>query len=259
MSDDVFEEDLFPPTGEGLHVDLGGYEGPLDVLLNLARDQKVDLIQISVLKLADQYLSWIAEARRLNLELAADYLVMASWLAYLKSRLLLPKEEDQEEPTGEEMAAALAFQLRRLEAMREAGTKLLARAQLGRDRMQRGAADNPSLSYRMVFNISLFDLLRAYANSIQRQSGRTMSIEPQKLYSMEMALERLQKALGRIPDWTRLSAYLPTSVMEPLVRRSAVASTFAASLELVREGRLMLRQDTVFGPIYLKDRDDERI
>lgn len=257
MTDNAFEEDLFPVAGEGLHVEVGGYEGPLDVLLSLAREQKVDLIQISVLRLADQYLSWIAEARRLNLELAADYLVMASWLAFLKSRLLLPKEQDEEEPSGEEMAAALAFQLRRLEAMRDAGNALLARAQLGRDRLHRGAADNPSLSYRMVFNISLYELLRAYAASVQKQSGRTMSIEAQKLYSMEMALERLQKALGRIPNWTRLASFLPERIMEPLVQRSAIASTFAASLELAREGRLMLRQDQAFGPLFLKDKGNE--
>lgn len=254
--DELFEEDRTPQPRDGLHVDVGGYEGPLDVLLTLARDQKVDLIQISVLKLANQYLSWIAEARRLNLELAADYLVMASWLAYLKSRLLLPKEKDEEEPSGEEMAAALAFQLRRLEAMREAGARLMARPQLDRERLRRGTVSAPSLVYKQVFDLSLYDLLRAYADSLHRQSGRTMSIEPQQLYSMEMALERLQKSLGRIPEWTTLAKYMPTSLKDPLVRRSAIASTFAAALELVREGKLLVRQDQAFGPIYLKDNRD---
>ena len=237
-------------------VDVDGYEGPLDVLLSLARDQKVDLTQISILQLADQYLAFVAIARQKNLELAADYLVMAAWLAYLKSKLLLPDMGDEEQPSGEEMAAVLAFQLRRLEAVREAGNSLIQRNQLGRDFFARGAPEAFTVTLRAVLDASLHDLMRAYGDMKRRQAPKSMSIEPVKLYTVEKALERIWRMLGETPEWVDLSSFLPDDIVDPLVRRSAIASTFTASLELAREGRLNIRQEGVFGRIFLSANPD---
>jgi segregation and condensation protein A len=239
-----------------LFLDLGAYEGPIDVLLGLAREQKVDLVKISILKLADQYLVFIAEARRLRLELAADYLVMAAWLAYLKSRLLLPEPPADDEPTGEEMAAALAFQLRRLEAMQQAGVRLLARPQLGRDVFKRGAPEGLPVVSRIVWEVSLYDLLKAYGEQRSRAGAQVLEIRAAELYSMEDALERLVGLVGRLPDWQTLSAFLPEGLRGGMLERSAVASTFAASLELARSGRLQLRQDVAFGPIWVRSPEE---
>jgi segregation and condensation protein A len=235
-----------------LVVDLEGYEGPIDVLLTLAREQKVDLTKISILQLADQYLAFIAAARRLRLEIAADYLVMAAWLAYLKSRLLLPEPAPEEEPSGAEMAAALAFQLQRLEAMQLAGLRLMARPQLGREVFARGAPDGLRLVSRIVYDVSLYDLLKAYGDSRRHAGGAVLEIRAAELYSMDEALERLGRILGKVPEWRGLMSFLPHDLRGGLVGRSAVAATFAASLELVRSGRLELRQDMAFGPIYLR-------
>jgi segregation and condensation protein A len=238
-----------------LVVDVEGYEGPLDLLLTLARQQKVDLAKISILELADQYLSFIQRARRLRLEIAADYLVMAAWLAYLKSRLLLPEPEGEGEPTGAELAAALAFQLQRLEAMQQAGEKLMARPRLGQDFFRRGAPEALKIVSRSVYDVSLYDLLKAYGDQRAKQTRDTaLHIAPLELYSMDDALRRLGEMLGHAPDWRTLAAFLPGG-LRGLVYRSAVAATFAASLELVRSGRAELRQDGTFGPIYLKARE----
>jgi segregation and condensation protein A len=222
------------------------------MLLTLAREQKVDLTRISILKLADQYLAYIAAARRLRLEIAADYLVMAAWLAYLKSRLLLPQPQGPDEPTGEEMAAALAEQLRRLEAMQEAGTRLMARPLLGRDVFRRGAPEGLPRIIVPVWEASLYDLLKAYGEGRQRRETAILHIKPPELHSMDEALARLARMLGRIPEWRSLMSFLPPAPGEGLVWRSAIASTFAASLELARSGKLQLRQDSAFGPIYLR-------
>ncbi len=238
-------------------VDLDGYEGPIDVLLMLAREHKLDLTKISILALADQYLAFVAEARRANLELAADYLVMAAWLAYLKSRLLLPELGEEDEPTAAEMAEALAFQLRRLEAMQDAGQKLMARAQLNRDFYRRGAPETFRAFAVPIFEVTLFDLLKAYGDQKRRVEGRTpLLIQPWEIYTVEDALKRLHGLLGSMPDWESLWRYLPEGVMKGLVARSAMASTFAASLELAREGKIKLRQSGPFGPIYLRPAGD---
>lgn len=252
--DEPFElpsERLAPPPTE-LVVDLGGYEGPIDILLALARDQKVDLTRISILQLADQYLAFISEVRLLKIEIAADYLVMAAWLAYLKSRLLLPGPPSADEPTGAELAAALTYQLQRLEAMQRAGAGLMARPQLGRDFFRRGAPEGIPVLQHKVYDLTLFELLRAYGQGRARAETAVLHIQPAELYSMDDALQRLEKYLGHMPEWRTLASFLPHNLRTDLVGRSAVAATFAASLELVREGRLQLRQDNVFGPIYLR-------
>jgi segregation and condensation protein A len=248
----TFEPDASSVEG-ALVLDLDGFEGPIDLLLALAREQKVDLTRISILELADQYLAFIAEVRRVRLELAADYLVMAAWLAYLKSRLLLPNPEpERDEPSGEEMAAALAFQLQRLEAMQDVGVRLFERPLLGRDIFPRGAPERISVIARPAWQASLYDVLAAYADHRRRQRASTLRIEPTQLYSMEDALERLATLLGRMPDWTSLARFLPPELAAGLLGRSALASTFAASLELAKAGRLELRQDGAFAPIYLR-------
>ena len=254
--DDEFEmEDERPASDDDrLFLDLQGFEGPLDLLLALARDQKVDITKISILQLSEQYLAFIARARTLRLELAADYLVMAAWLAYLKSRLLLPRDDSADEPSGAEMAAALTFQLKRLESLREAAGRLMARPQLGRERFVRGAPESTTVVASTVFEVSLFDLLSAYARNRQRTGHSVLRIvEPADLLSVEEARERLKALLGNFPDWTELAAFLPEELRAGLTMRSAVASTLVASLEMARAGDVQIRQDSAFGPILLRD------
>ncbi len=252
------EDDAAPsPLIERLVVDVEGFEGPLDLLLELARDQKVDITRISILALAEQYLEFIQEARKIRLELAADYLVMAAWLAYLKSRLLLPAPEpDGEEPSGEEMAAALRFQLQRLQALRDAGEALVALPQLGRETFARGEPERVRTVETVVYEATLFDLLRAYGRIRRKPGEHNLRIAHLDLYSVEEAVGRLRSMLGEMPSWRALVAFLPTAVnaADPLAARSAVAATFVASLELCKEGRLDLRQDRTFAPIYLRSR-----
>lgn len=242
-----------PASDDGdLHLDLDGYEGPIDVLLNLARDQKVDLKKISILELADQYLDFIARARRLRLEIAADYLVMAAWLAYLKSRLLLPEPPADGEPSGAELAAALAFQLQRLEAMQKAGKELMALPQFGRDFFQRGAPEPVQVIDKPVWQVTLYDLLKAYGSYPGRAKQGLLQIAPMTLFSMDDALHRIGEMLGHVLDWTTLQHFLPPGLQRGLPRRAAVAATFAASLELARTGRIELRQDGLFAPIFMR-------
>lgn len=233
-------------------VDIDGFEGPIDVLLTLARDQKVDISQISIVQLADQYLAFVALTRRKNLELAADYLVMAAWLAYLKSRLLLPDLDAEDEASGEEMALALAFQLKRLESVQEAGVRLMARDRLGRDFFGRGVPEKFKLSHRTVFNITLYDLLKAYGSGSKIKDEGVLHIKPWNLHSVDDALERLYRVVGRLPNWQTLVDFLPNELNGELTYRSAIASTFVASLEMAREGKLKIRQEDCFGPIYLR-------
>ena len=251
-----FEEDTpreHDSGGEALHLDIAGFEGPIDVLLQLAREQKVDLTQIRILDLAEQYLAFVREARRLRLELAADYLVMAAWLAFLKSRLLLPEPESEEaEASGAEMAAALRFQLQRLQAMQDAGEKLLARPRLGVDVFARGEPGEPPVVTRVAYQCSLYDLLRAYADLRTRGQAESLRVDPMDLESVENALGRLRRALGTRPGWRALMEFMPEELATPLQRRSACAATFAASLELCREGEVELRQPQTFGPIYVR-------
>jgi segregation and condensation protein A len=248
-----------PAAGSELVVDLGAYEGPVDVLLSLAREQKVDLTKISILRLADQYLAFIAKARRLRLELAADYLVMAAWLAYLKSRLLLPEPQPEDEPTAAELAAALALRLQRLEAMQQAGQRLMARPQMGREVFARGAPEGLRSITRVIWDVSLYDLLKAYGEGRNRTAAPVLEIRAQELYSMEDALRRLGTMIAGVRDWRSLLSFLPSELRNGgggLLERSAIAATFAASLELVRDGRLQLRQDTMFGPIFVRGAPD---
>ena len=249
---DDFADGPGAPPISAFVVDLDGYEGPIDVLLTLAREHKLDLTGISILALADQYLEFVTEARHRNLELAADYLVMAAWLAYLKSRLLLPDLGDEDEPSGEEMAAALAFQLQRLEAMRNAGQGLMARSRLGTEFFRRGAPETFRALTNPVLEVTLFELLKTYGEQKRRANAQVLHIEAFEIYTVDDALERLKRLLGSTPDWESLWRFLPEGLMEGLVARSAIASTFAASLELAREGKIKLRQSSPYGTIYLK-------
>ena len=243
-----------------LIVNLDGFEGPLDLLLSLARTQKVDLARISILALAEQYLTYVTQARRLRIELAAGYLVMAAWLAYLKSRLLLPDEEpDAEEPSSTEMAAALARRLRRLAAMRDAAATLMDRPQLGQDVFAAGRAEGLPVREEALHESTLHELLRAYAAHRIRREPRRLLIELSAYHAMEDAYRRMSQLLGSTPDWETLARFLPrgTAAESDAMARSGVASTLAASLELAREGRLQIRQLEPFGPIYLRRRREE--
>jgi len=236
-----------------LMVDVDGFEGPLDLLLNLARSQKVDITKISILALAEQYLAFIEEARKTRLELAADYLVMAAWLAYLKSRLLLPPEEDDsDEPTGEELAAHLAFRLQRLEAMRNAAARLMGRDRLGRDVFARGAPEAERLTKTTEYQDNLYDLLKAYAERRQRNSVTRIKIAPRPVWSIHDAREHLERLLGEMEDWGRIDQFLVQYMSQPDMRSSVVASSFSASLELARDGKVELRQDRAFEPIFMR-------
>jgi len=236
---------------EQLVLELDGYEGPIDLLLALAREQKVDLARISILALADQYLAFIARQRSLRLEIAADYLVMAAWLAYLKSRLLLPQPPEDDEPSAAELAAVLERRLRLLEAMQTAGGRLMARSRLGQDVFLRGAPEGLAVVAVPVWELGLYDLLQAYGQS-RRRAAPVLTIEPSAFQSMGDALQRLARYLGHVPDWHELTHFLPQEVRGEVFRRSALAATLAATLELVRDGRVELRQDRAFGPIYLR-------
>ena len=252
---DSFEEDRPDYDADGaerLLIDIDGFEGPIDVLLSLARDQKVDLTRISILALAEQYLEFIAQARQLRMELAADYLVMAAWLAYLKSRLLLPAPPGDEEPSGAEMAAILAFQLQRLEAMRNAGTRLFERPLLDQAFFKRGETEPLKFENRASFEVTLYDVLRAYARQHARQEGSSLRIAPTELYSIEDALNRLKTLIGDLPDWTVLSSFLPSGLKDVLLVRSALASTFVATLELARNGRIEIQQSHPYAPVYIR-------
>ena len=248
-----------PPVREAdrLTLDLDGWEGPLDLLLTLARTQKVDLAKISILALVEQYLAFIADAKRLKLEIAADYLVMAAWLAYLKSRLLLPEPPAGEEPSAQEMADALQWQLRRLEAMQEAGVRLMARPQLGRDVFARGQPEGVIVVRRAIWDVKLYDLLRAYGDQLRPKDADTYRIEPMQFFSVEEAAERLARMLGIAIDWQTLEAFLPGGLTDPLRRRSAMAATFVAGLQLAKDGQLELRQTERFGPIHVRKRPDQ--
>lgn len=237
---------------EALVVDIAGFEGPLDLLLHLARSQRVDLSRVSVLALAEQYIAFIERARSIRIELAADYLVMAAWLAYLKSRLLIPQQAKDEGPSGEEMASALAFRLKRLEAMRDAGTRLVNRDRLGRDVFARGAPEHIVAEKKSGFDASLYDLLSAYAMLRQRQSITQVTIEKRHVWSLADARLILARMVGGLDDWTALDHFLIRYMTSPKERATAIASSFAASLELVREGRLEIRQESAFAPIYLR-------
>lgn len=242
---------------EVLVVDVSGFEGPLDLLLMLSRTQKVDLMRISVLDLADQYLGFVDQARALRIELAADYLVMAAWLAFLKSRLLLPPDPEAEGPSAEDMAAHLAFQLERLQAMREAAASLMARDRLGRDRFARGAPEVVTRQRQVAWRAGLIDLMRAYARLRTRDEFRPFAFDRRDIFTMEQALDRLRGLIGFAGDWTALASFLPEGWgADAGRRRSATAATFAATLELARQGKLELSQVGAFAPITIRRRPE---
>lgn len=233
-----------------LTIDIDGWEGPLDLLLALARTQKVDLAQLSILALVDQYLAFIADARELQLEIAADYLVMAAWLAYLKSALLLPANPEVE-PSPEELAARLQLRLQRLDAMREAGARLMARDRLGRDVFARGAPEGLRLLRKAAWDASLYDLIAAYGIVRARAEPSVHVVARRPVMTLEQALERLQALVGARIGWAELATLLPATP-DPQFRRSALASSFAAALELARLGRIELAQEEAFAPLKVR-------
>ena len=241
-----------------LVIDVDGFEGPLDLLLHLARDQKVDLTRISVLELARQYLAFIEGARAMRIELAADYLVMAAWLAYLKSRLLVPQPKDEDAPSGAEMAALLQFRLRRLEAMRDAAARLVNGNRLGRNVFARGMPETVVVDRRAVFQASLYDLLSAYGASRQRSMPAAITVHRRAVWSLAEARDLLERLIGTMADWTPLDAYLMAYVTRPRERATAIASAFAAALEMAREGAIELRQDKPFAPLMMRDGQEGR-
>lgn len=252
----AFEEDIIKErsAAEQLVLSLGDFDGPIDLLLTLARDQKLDLTKISILALATQYLEFIDKARELRLEIAADYLVMASWLAYLKSRLLIPQEENkQAEPSAQELADALQFQLRRLEAMRKAATDLFALPRLGYNIFVRGEPEGLKTNYIAKYDMTIYDLLTAYGDIKLRQQHSVYKLNPVKLFSLEEAIERLETMLGKIPEeWVSLFMYLPGGLNEKIVKRSAVASTFGGALEMAKRGLIQIQQEKNYAPIYIR-------
>lgn len=257
-----FQEDGTPERASGepsFVIDVDGYEGPLDLLLDLARRQKVDLARISILALAEQYLSFIETARALRLELAADYLVMAAWLAYLKSRMLLPEPPKGEEPSAADLATALALRLKRLETIRAAAQRLATRERLGRDVFARGAPEVIAVEDRPVWQAELYDLLAAYAQQRQKRIRQPMSVGQRQVLSLVEAREALARLVGEAGEWTAIDGYLtrymsshglPAETMTATVR----ASSLSAMLEMVREGLLDLRQDGAFSPLYVRRR-----
>ena len=243
-------------NNDDLIVNLSGYEGPLDVLLIMAKSQKVDLMKISILQLTEQYLVFIAEVRKKNLELAADYLVMAAWLAYLKSNLLLPREETGEELTAEQMAERLKFQLKKLEAIRQVSEKLMNLPVLGTNFFNRGMPEGIRLIRTPEYYLSLYDLLKSYANQRYKSAYSSMVIERPAVYAMEEALVRLQRMVGTAFEWTKLESFLPPEFSKGKNARSGVAGTLAAAMELVREGVLEVQQLAPFGPVFIKNKNN---
>ena len=249
-----FEAPGRAPDDEVMYVDVGGYEGPLDLLLELARRQKVDLSGFSVLALAEQYLAFIETVREKRIEIAADYLVMAAWLAYLKSRLMVPQAPGDEEPSGEMMAALLQFRLKRLEAMRTAAGALMRRPRLGLAVYPRGAPEPISIRKRSLWEASLYDLLKAYATQRERSVPADYQLRERTVWSLQEARDILQRLIGDSLDWVPMQTYLARYLAAPEQRVTAMASTFASSLELVRQGHVELRQTLAFGPLFVRRR-----
>lgn len=241
-------------TDPAMIVDVEGFEGPLDLLLTLARQQKVDLHKISILALADQYLAFIEQARKVRLELAADYLVMAAWLAYLKSRLLLPEAAPGEGPSAEDMALALANRLRRLEAIREFAGRMMDRPQLGRDVFERGLPEPIAEIKKPEYTATLYDLLSAYAVQRQRTTLSRVRFKKRTVWSLAEARETLERLIGSSSDWSRIDTFLIQYVVEPALAATVFASSFASALELVRDGRAEIHQKDAFSPIYMRKR-----
>jgi segregation and condensation protein A len=248
--DDSFEEQAPVREADRLTLDLDGWEGPLDLLLTLARGQKVDLAKISILALVEQYLAFIADAKKLKLEIAADYLVMAAWLAYLKSCLLLPRDQEAD-PSPEELAMRLQLRLQRLSAMREAGARLLARDRIGRDVFLRGAPEGLKIVRHSIWQADLYDLISAYGFVRARNEPAIHVVGRRPVMTLEEALLRVERMIGARVEWTRIEAFLPETE-DGEFRKSALASSFVAALELARKGRLELDQEAPFAPLYVR-------
>jgi segregation and condensation protein A len=246
-----------PAPGEAFVVDIDGFEGPLDLLLALARTQKVDLAKVSILALVEQYLGFIAKAQQLKLEIAADYLVMAAWLAYLKSRLLLPKDKDDADTTSaEELAQRLAFRLMRLEAMRDKAAILLTRRRLDRDVFPRGQPEHVQVTRDTTYTATVYDLLKAYAEQRKRTVRVVHVVKARRVWSIKEARLRLEKLVGATAgDWSQLDLFLEQYLPKGEEERTALASSFGATLEMVREGLIEVRQDEPFAPIYMRKRE----
>jgi segregation and condensation protein A len=251
---DWFEPPAPPAAEDVLHVDVDGYEGPLDLLLDLARRQKVDLSAISVLSLAEQYLAFIDRIRAGRIEVAADHLVMAAWLAYLKSRLMVPKAPGDDEPSGEMLAALLQLRLKRLEAMRTAASRLMNRPRLGFQIYARGQPEPVEISRRPLWEASLYDLLKAYATQRERNVPAQYAPHTRTVWALQDARDILQRLIGESAEWVALDAYLAQYLATPAHRATVRASTFASSLELVRQGELDIRQTETFGPLFVRRR-----
>lgn len=249
------EHGVSEPT---LVIDVQGFEGPMDLLLHLSRNQKVDLSHISIVALVDQYLSFVNQAQLLRLELAADYLVMAAWLAYLKSRLLVPKAKNDDGETGQELAEMLQFRLQRLEAMRDCAGQLVNRNRLGRDIFKRGDPEMVVVEKKHLYVVSLYDLLMAYAGLRQRQAVTHVEVAKRTVWSLKSAREILHRLLGVTREWQSLDGYLLAYVPES-ERRTALASAFAASLEMVREGEMEIQQEQPFSAIYLRSKEKVKV
>jgi segregation and condensation protein A len=241
-----------------MYVDVDGYEGPLDLLLDLARRQKVDLAAISILALAEQYLAFIETVREKRIEVAADYLVMAAWLAYLKSRLMVPQAPGDDEPSGEMLAAMLQFRLKRLEAMRHAANGLMSGPRRGYEVYARGAPEPIHIARTNVWEASLFDLLKAYATNRERGISTDYSPFIRTVWSLQDARDILQRLIGDSFDWVPMDSYLAEYLTTPAERATVRASSFASSLELVRLGKIDLRQTEVFGPLFMRRRQGEQ-
>jgi segregation and condensation protein A len=263
LTSSSFEEDP-PHDGTEVHaadaflLNIDGYEGPIDILLGMARDQKVDLAKISILQLARQYLQFIERAHALELDLAAEYLVMAAWLAYLKSRLLLPRDKDEEGPDAQAMAEALQFQLRRLEAMKQAAENIIKLPQLGQGIYRRGMPEGLRTTYNSIYDLTLYDLLRSYGDIKRRAQSSQYELPSFKLMSMEAAMERMTAMLGKLPRngpysvWTTLDSFLPQKSDDKLYTRSSLASMLTVTLELAKQGKIEVRQDGPFRPVYMR-------
>lgn len=249
--------DDLPARGEAFVVDLEGFEGPLDLLLALARTHKVDIAKISILALVDQYLEFIREAQKLKLELAADYLVMAAWLAYLKSRMLIPRDkEDPDTASAEEMALRLQFRLSRLEAMRNAVAQLMTRKRLDRDVFARGMPETVKTTRDTTYTAEIYDLLKAYADQRRRNVRVVHVVKARKVWSIKEARVRLEKLIGgSAGEWAQLDLFIEQFLPKGEEERTAIASSFGATLEMAREGLLELRQDEPFAPIYMRKRE----
>lgn len=247
-----------PQLDQALIIDVDGYEGPLDVLLALARAQKVDLRKISILALAEQYLIFVAEARKKHLDLAADYLVMASWLAFLKSKLLLPETEKEGEPTAEELAERLTLQLQRLEAIRMAATRLMSRDRLGTEVFLRGAPEGIRVIKSPKYADTLVDLLKAYSTQrVKKIAHSSYELQRMPVFAIEDARHRLERMLGVVIEWSMIDALVPDEFNTGKSRRSGIASMLSASLDLVRDGMLEIRQMAPFAPLYVRRREPD--